>query len=148
MTANQALDLSTLSKYRSNIIDCLLYPQKTIVVQNNETPLNLSQVVRRDPERLQELGLIKESVFSPTCIDPARGSWVVGRFTVWIDAETSRPLDAQTVKVLDRLPDSLETVPSPKLIDLLAPTYLRNREDAETLTTVLNQRGPSSGWVE
>jgi hypothetical protein len=148
MKQNQQNDAQALSEHRAQIIDCLIFPQKTIIVRTGERPLNLTEVVRKDPARLTALGLVKEPVFSPTCIDPARGSWDVGTFSVWIDRETSKPIDAQTVKVLDRLPDSVENLPTSALIDLLGPTYLRNRTDAEKLTAILNDRGPSSSWSD
>jgi hypothetical protein len=133
---------------RETAIRLLLFPQNYLLPTKCDQTSELRRTIRENPEKLEMLGISRLPVFSATCTDPHRGTWTVGRFQIWVDKNTEPPLDSPTVKIIDRLPESVRNMKPSDLLLLLNPTYCRSREDAQTLVEILNAAGPSSSWVD
>jgi hypothetical protein len=144
--ATQETSRNKSSNERETAIRLLLSPQSYIIPTTSDENAELRTAIRDKPEKLEALGLSRVQVFSPTCTDPHRGTWMVGRFQIWVDKETGAPIDSPTVKILDRLPESIRTIALIDLINFLRPTYCRSSDDAQTLVDLFHAAGPSSTW--
>jgi hypothetical protein len=103
----------------------------------------LRDIVKDHPDELVALGLVKQQVYAPYCIDVATGVWSVRPVRIWIDKESGVPLDSDTVRLIDGLPSDASLS---NHHELLPPTYFTVKGEAERLAAILQEAGPSRNW--
>jgi hypothetical protein len=120
---------------RAQIESVLLYPGKTPDAVAPDTLVALRHQISNAPLDLQQFGLRPQPVFAVYAFNvesEAGPQWAIREHNVWVDDQSGKPID-HVINVLRELPDGYKSRSYAELINLLPPTYLLHRKDAETL---------------
>ncbi|MEY4667652.1 MAG: hypothetical protein RL518_351 [Pseudomonadota bacterium] len=131
---------------RQDIIQHLRLPASFVGRGNQLGDGTIPSLIQEHPSELRRIGLYQKDVYAPYCTNVEEGTWAIKTHKVWFDEHRGRPLDEETITILESLPLSLSSSPRRELLEYLPPTYCKNREDAALLVDLLQKAGPTHLW--